>query len=283
MNGQMLQSTLRELQALARKPRLWLVFAIVVALFAATGPFGTFDSLAAPIRTLYWLVMHAISWSIALSVVAVGKQLLSGRLEPALLRTLTTAAVAALPIGVAIILVNALFLGLPPTLASLPGAVATALPVSLALAWLTSLTLDGDAAAEPPTGTVAGTVAGGPATGQAPMPASAAPASAAEPPALIERLPVEKRGALIRLEVQDHYVLVVTEKGREMLLMRLADAIREAESGMQVHRSHWVAFDGVERLDREGGRAPRLTLHTRDGAAIPVSRSYAADVRARFG
>lgn len=69
-----------------------------------------------------------------------------------------------------------------------------------------------------------------------------------------------------------------------MLLMRLADAIAETggDTGMQVHRSHWVAYGAVEGLEREAGKTPRLILVMSDGARVPVSRSHAAAVRARF-
>ncbi|MCB1397271.1 MAG: LytTR family transcriptional regulator, partial [Rhodobacteraceae bacterium] len=75
------------------------------------------------------------------------------------------------------------------------------------------------------------------------------------------------------LSVQDHYVEVVTTRGRELLLMRLSDAIAETEgcAGLQVHRSHWVALDQVQAAHRDGARAV-LTLS--DGREIPVSRTY---------
>ncbi|MCW1932118.1 LytTR family DNA-binding domain-containing protein [Pararhodobacter zhoushanensis] len=93
------------------------------------------------------------------------------------------------------------------------------------------------------------------------------------------RLPLDKRGALISLSVQDHYVEVVTLRGRELLLMRLSDAIAETggDVGLQVHRSHWVALDQVRAARREGARGV-LTLS--DGREIPVSRTYAAAAKA---
>jgi DNA-binding LytR/AlgR family response regulator len=47
-----------------------------------------------------------------------------------------------------------------------------------------------------------------------------------------------------------------------------------------VHRSHWVADDFVAKLNRADGR---LSLSLADGTEIPVSRTYAANVRTRFG
>lgn len=91
-----------------------------------------------------------------------------------------------------------------------------------------------------------------------------------EPP-LVGRLPYEKRGALISLSVDDHYVDVTTTKGTGMLLMRLADSIREAGDGFQVHRSHWVARDHIACVKRDGAKA---VIRTSDGRDIPVSRTY---------
>ncbi|MEP2718143.1 LytTR family DNA-binding domain-containing protein [Pseudophaeobacter sp.] len=86
------------------------------------------------------------------------------------------------------------------------------------------------------------------------------------------RLPLDKRGTLIRLEAQDHYLLVVTDRGRESLLMRLGDAADElSEAGLRVHRSHWVTPEQVQRHRRQKGRD---FLQMADGTEVPVSRSY---------
>lgn len=103
---------------------------------------------------------------------------------------------------------------------------------------------------------------------------SAAQAVAAEnPPPLLERLPLDKRGRILALSVEDHYTRVRTNKGEELVLMRLGDAIREAapEPGLQVHRSHWVAIAAVTAAVREGDRAVLSLSH---GGDIPASRSH---------
>jgi len=91
-------------------------------------------------------------------------------------------------------------------------------------------------------------------------------------PAILERLPFEKRGALIALAVSDHYVEVRTTKGAELVLMRLSDAIRETDpvAGLQTHRSYWVAQSQIKAARREGDRA---ILTMSNGQEIPVSRS----------
>lgn len=101
-----------------------------------------------------------------------------------------------------------------------------------------------------------------------------------EGPRLVQRLPAEvQTGDLISISVRDHYVDVVTSAGSAALLMRLSDAMDLVGpvAGARVHRSHWVAWDAVEGLEKSDGR---LVLRLKTGAAIPVSRTYRAKVEA---
>lgn len=102
--------------------------------------------------------------------------------------------------------------------------------------------------------------------------------SPAAGPAILDRMSLEKRGALLALSVEDHYVRVRTTKGDAMLLMRLSDAIRETGGvdGAQVHRSHWAAFGQVRTVRREGDRA---VLTMSDGSEVPVSRANLPTIR----
>ena len=71
---------------------------------------------------------------------------------------------------------------------------------------------------------------------------------------------------------------VRTTQGNALILLRLADAIAEAgETGLQVHRSHWVAVDQVQQVTRKGDRA---ILTMSDASQIPVSRSFLPAARA---
>ena len=57
-------------------------------------------------------------------------------------------------------------------------------------------------------------------------PQSTAPIETANSaPRLLTRLPYEKRGTLLSLSALDHYTEVVTTTGKELVLIRLADAI----------------------------------------------------------
>ena len=101
-------------------------------------------------------------------------------------------------------------------------------------------------------------------------------------PRLLDRLPVGRRGTLIRLSVRDHYVDVVTAQGDTTILMRFGDDLAEhaGAAALQDHRSHWVAEDAVTRSIRRKGR---VILILADGTEVPVSRSFLPEVEARFG
>ncbi len=111
---------------------------------------------------------------------------------------------------------------------------------------------------------------------------AAEPLEVIEPPApitppahaaFIKRLPPPLGAELISLTSQDHYVEVTTEKGRELIHMRLADALHELREypGQQIHRSHWIAARAFQGLSRENGK---LVAHLSDGRRLNVSRSF---------
>jgi len=109
----------------------------------------------------------------------------------------------------------------------------------------------------------------------------AAAAPTVVPPKFLERLPLKLRGAEVwAVEAEDHYLRLHTSKGQDLILMRLADAVAELDGieGLQVHRSWWVARDAIVDARRGDGRA---TLTLKDGAQVPVSRTYAGELRDR--
>jgi hypothetical protein len=97
--------------------------------------------------------------------------------------------------------------------------------------------------------------------------------------AFMDRLSIRLRAAqLYAVESEDHYLRVHTSAGQEMILMRLADALRElgGVEGLQVHRSWWVARQGLADVARSNGK---LALKLKSGAEAPVSRTYASAVK----
>ena len=95
----------------------------------------------------------------------------------------------------------------------------------------------------------------------------------------MQRLPVKFRtAALWAVSSEDHYLRVHTSLGEELILMRLADAMRELDGtdGLQTHRSWWVAKEGVADARREAGK---LYLVLKSGKEAPVSRTYQSAVK----
>ena len=93
-------------------------------------------------------------------------------------------------------------------------------------------------------------------------------------PRLMRRLAEDKRGDVMRLSANDHYIQVVTSRGSEVLRLRLTDAIDEMEpvEGYCTHRSHWVARQAISRVEREN--AHKLFVVLVNGDRVPVSRKY---------
>ncbi len=72
----------------------------------------------------------------------------------------------------------------------------------------------------------------------------------------------------------------MTSRGRELILIRFSDALSELgdTTGTQIHRSHWIARSGFEALVTKDGK---LLARLKDGTELPVSRSFAGEVKAK--
>ena len=248
-----LQLTLREMTWVLAMPRLWMAFAIVVGLFAIAGPFGTYEALDFPGRLGYWAITQAVTWSIALCTIAFVGAVLGRSGYQDFRVILAGAALASFPIAVAVDVIGFSVFGRPLTLAGMGWQFLSTLPVSLLLGTFVHLVM---------------------------RPEPEAPAPAVRPgERLLKRLPPEKRGAVLYMSMQDHYVEVVTDKGSELVLMRFGDAMEELDGadGLQIHRSHWVSREAIAGWRREKGK---LVLEMPDGVELPVSRSYTKAVRA---
>lgn len=231
--------------------RVLLGLGLTGAVLGLAGPFGSYDDFPMPLGILYWVVIALLTYGVGNGVALFVAKLIEGR-APLALCLLAGGAVAGLPVTLTVIAVNALFYGARDTMEPLMLlGYCTAISMAVAVA---SLLFD-------------------------PPAAKADPAQDQDArPAILERLPPDKRGPLLSLSVSDHYVEVATERGRCLVLMRLSDAIRETAPtrGLQIHRSHWVARDAIVRAVRRDGK-PMLELSS--GAVLPVSRSFAGAAR----
>ena len=105
---------------------------------------------------------------------------------------------------------------------------------------------------------------------------SPAAGTAARHPAFFARLAPDRRGRLLAVHSEGHYLQVYTDAGSEMIYYRLRDALTELqpEDGMQVHRSWWVSSSAIEGSAGD-------TLRLRNGLTVPVSRSFRVQARER--
>lgn len=89
---------------------------------------------------------------------------------------------------------------------------------------------------------------------------------------LLNFMPASKRGTLISFTAQDHYVEIVTTKGKHLqrMSMKNAMALVPKQQGLQVHRSHWVAYQAILAVEL---LADRHFLILRNGMKIPVSKA----------
>lgn len=245
-------STLRELRTHLGAPQVLAVLAGVALVLGFSGPFGTYQGLGLPLRLLYWSAVVFGTYTIGAAVI-ISIEDRWPRLRPVARVALGGAAIGVV-VSALLIALGVVFFGVEDLRSAF---LRTTAPGAFAVSWVVLAlreVLRSDSGAS--------------------RPALAEPAA----PAILRRLPLDKRGALIALSAEDHYVAVSTARGRELLLMRLSDAIDGAEgvAGLQVHRSHWVALDQVRAAERQGDGAV-LTLS--DGQRIPVSRSRLPAVR----
>lgn len=94
---------------------------------------------------------------------------------------------------------------------------------------------------------------------------------------ITRQLPDDKRGNILYMKSELHYLMVVTDKGRALILSSLKDAIADlpVELGFQPHRSYWVRRSAIKKLIRQGRQGQLVML---DDYRVPVSRQQLAQV-----
>jgi hypothetical protein len=248
------QLALREWRRVFGSSVTWAVLVGIAALLAILGPFETDIRLRLPLRFLYWLAMGAATYGTGLGISLILWPRVVGRLPRAGVVIALGLATGA-TITPVITALNLIAFGYWPASEDWPTLLAQFFAISVIVTAIIQ--------------TLAGHLKN--------PPNISAPTHKA--PALLSRLPVEKRGALLSLSAEDHYTRVRTAQGEELVLIRLSDAMAETAptTGLQVHRSNWVALPAVAAVRRQGDGA-MITL--RNGGEIPVSRRYMPDIRA---
>jgi LytTr DNA-binding domain len=262
VDGKPLQLALRELQATFTSPRALAAMAAIAAVLGLSGPFGTFAAMETVRRLVYWLAVVVLTYGVGRTVASFVAARIGDRLGDRRLRLLVASLACGVAVTLVVLVINEIAFGdtgLPPLLLWLDCTL-----ISIAVLGVVAMV-------EPPAPRAVES-----ASSSAALPEPGGPG---EPPAIIARLPLPQRGRLLALSVKDHYVEVITDRGRALVLTRLSDAIREAVPtvGLQIHRSHWVAIEAVERVGRSGGR---LFVEIRGGERLPISRGFLPAARA---
>jgi len=232
---------------------LWPVFGGAVLLMAVGGPFGAYGVLDFPMRLLMWLVVGlAMMLAGTLSFYAVAAML--PQHLSALHQTVIAGALASLPVAMAALLADRIFVEVPMTATRLVTDWVNLTPFVLAMVWAISKT---EVSAETRSLRVL--------TGPRAVP-------------FLDRVKREIGRDLISLSAQDHYIEVVTTQGRDLVLGRFSDVVAQLADwdGLRIHRSHWVARKAIAGVERGTKPVVRLT----DGRHLPVSRTYAGGIRA---
>ncbi|WP_166486076.1 LytTR family DNA-binding domain-containing protein [Jannaschia sp. CCS1] len=243
------QLALRQWRAQFSNPVTLLFLGGVAALLAILGPFETDFRLTLAPRFAYWLAMAAATYSVGLVINTWCQHALpSAYAIP--VRLGVAAGATGLAVTPVVVALNYLTFGYVPEAGDWTTLLMQFFAISLIISVLfhaIGTTLPDDAAGD-------------------------------RTPALLERLPLDKRGPLVALSSEDHYTRIRTTRGEELILIRLSDAIREAEPtpGLKVHRSHWVALDQVQAAARDGDRA---VLTVTGGGDIPVSRANVGAIK----
>jgi hypothetical protein len=84
--------------------------------------------------------------------------------------------------------------------------------------------------------------------------------------------------SVLRIRVIDHYLELGTAQGSRLVRGRMRDAIRKVPrfKGIQPHRSWWVAFSEIDRIERRGRD---LFLLLTDGEHVPIARARALKIK----
>lgn len=99
---------------------------------------------------------------------------------------------------------------------------------------------------------------------------------------LFALLPISKRGELVSVSADDHYVNIKTSRGSAHIRLKFSAALEMlAESdGIQVHRSHWVNLNAV--TDLKTGRDGKPVIKLLDGSEIPVAKARKKVLKSRL-
>lgn len=244
MFGNALQLTLRELRNTFTSPKALTAIIVMGFILGVIGPFETFGYFKPLPRIGYWLFMVFVSYAAGSFGGGLASNYLAQRFKnvPIWVTVLAAGTGAGFPVALIVHSFNALLLGAWKII-GFEGLMifVYCIVISICVALLHVVFLKDPNRKSP------------------------------RKVELMARLNIQNRGTLLYLSMQDHYVNVVTSRGQELILMRMSDAIKEATDivGVKIHRSHWVAVEGIKSVSRKSGG---YQVEMLDGEKLPVSR-----------
>lgn len=134
-----LLSTLRRMHTTLQSRRLWLTFFAILAIFILTGPFGTSETMSFADRVLYWTIVQAGAWILAITFSTLASDILAGSINNMLARMMIGSVAAAMPIGLLLAVTNHVFFGKDLDFASVSGSAISALPLCVIFCLLSYL------------------------------------------------------------------------------------------------------------------------------------------------
>ena len=240
---------------------------LIVAIFAWTGPFGTYGDMSPAWRMLYWAVaIPGCGLPFRLALNHVRGDVMAHPIE--LRRFFAWFAVAALPATGVVLAVEVLVRGTNVRPAGLPWLLLSVYALGLVFGATRIVAGRLRRPSRPSTGAEA--------AGNTTM---TEPADERSRCPFMARLAPELGADLVSLSMQDHYVEATTAMGRQLIHLRFGEALGEVAQldGLRIHRSHWVARAHLRDVRREEGRSVAVLD---DGRLLPVSAPYLAEARA---
>ena len=245
------QLTLREMRDVFSSPRTLAAMLVIGVLLGLIGPFSTFQYFLLAPRIAYWVFIVLTCYGVGAFgggfVVNIMHQL---KRQPNVVMMIIGGGIGAgLPVAVTVTIANATILG-DWEISGFEGVMTLVycVLVSMCITALHVLFLREDRPSAPK---------------QVPI---------------LARLQIQNRGKLLYMSMQDHYINVVTSRGQELLLLRMGDAEKETTGidGLRIHRSHWIAIEGIKSVDRQNGN---YVVEMLDGAKLPISRGQVQAAR----
>ncbi len=253
MKSASLQFALRETLAIFASRRTWAGLAVVSLILGISGPFQTFEIFALIPRFVYWSIIVTLTFAAGVFFGSWAARALEAKVKRQIFRLLLIGIAAGVPVAIIVWMVNIATFGfevfnLEDMLTLGLYSIIIAMGVSLLFTLFDGKNIEQRSQHDKQI-----------------------------KPAILSRLPAHLRGKLLSLSVQDHYVEIITNKGKHMQLMRFGDAIKETQGirGIQIHRSHWVAMAEIKSIAKSNGKT---IVKTHSGQELPVSRTYMASL-----